>query len=548
MYKVLIIDDEEPVREAIKILGNWSILGITEIFEAENGLEGLEAVREHRPHIVLVDMRMPELEGPEFLQKAENEQLDLVAIVISGYNDFNYMRQAIKSNTVDYLLKPVKKSEINQALSAAITQLEEKRKQKEESIERNMAINMSLPMLKQHTYYSIIEKNFNPQTIKTNLTYIQPDYANSSLQIQMVLLRLLNLETIAASRFNKEMDSLHDAVTNVINEPNIDDMSCFSFANPKLPSEVLIVLSHQGKSSTEYRNKVISMMKRLVRKLEEFIGVVAVCAIGPVYPDVFSLSDAYKASEQIMNTINMIDRKEFVFTEPASPEKIKVHSIAAKAPLLRQAFEHDGSGIRHSIMKDYMNTIGLSGYLGLGNAYRNQEELSMLLYDIALDAGVSPDALVQATEPYKGTMSAGLDFKNVSEFEKSLFHLMDHYGEMIRTALQSSKAFNVNEIKTYIDRHYFEEITVAMFTEKYYLSREYLMKLFKQEFGYGIYEYVLKVRMEKAKELLNDPTLKIQVISELLGYSNNNYFSKAFKKYFEISPTEYRIHQWGDAN
>ncbi|MNF00281.1 HTH-type transcriptional activator RhaR [compost metagenome] len=79
-----------------------------------------------------------------------------------------------------------------------------------------------------------------------------------------------------------------------------------------------------------------------------------------------------------------------------------------------------------------------------------------------------------------------------------------------------------------------------MFTEKYFLSREYLMKLFKQQFGFGIHEYVQKVRMDQAQKLLDDPGLKIQDISEMLGYKDKNYFSKAFRNYYSISPSEYR--------
>ena len=79
-----------------------------------------------------------------------------------------------------------------------------------------------------------------------------------------------------------------------------------------------------------------------------------------------------------------------------------------------------------------------------------------------------------------------------------------------------------------------------MFTDKYYLSREYLMKLFKQEYQMGIHEYVQQLRMEKAKTLLNEEGLKIQEISEMLGYKDKNYFSKAFRNYYQLSPSEYR--------
>lgn len=95
-------------------------------------------------------------------------------------------------------------------------------------------------------------------------------------------------------------------------------------------------------------------------------------------------------------------------------------------------------------------------------------------------------------------------------------------------------------IKDYVEKNYSSDITISMFSEKYFFSKEYLSKTFKREYGYGIYEYALKLRMERAKELLNDLALPIHEISDRLGYSNNNYFSKAFKNYYNISPTEFR--------
>jgi two-component system response regulator YesN len=96
------------------------------------------------------------------------------------------------------------------------------------------------------------------------------------------------------------------------------------------------------------------------------------------------------------------------------------------------------------------------------------------------------------------------------------------------------------EIKEYIDKNYSREITLSVFADRYYLSKEYLSKLFKEEFGYNIYEYVLKVRMEQARELLSEPAVKVLTVAERLGYRDNNYFSRAFKTYYGISPTEYR--------
>ena len=98
----------------------------------------------------------------------------------------------------------------------------------------------------------------------------------------------------------------------------------------------------------------------------------------------------------------------------------------------------------------------------------------------------------------------------------------------------------IDDIKDYVDKNYCEEIKISMFSEKYFVSKEYLSKLFKKKHGCGIYEYALNLRMSRAKELLLDPKLQIQQIAERLGYSNSNYFSKAFKNFYNLSPSEFR--------
>ena len=98
----------------------------------------------------------------------------------------------------------------------------------------------------------------------------------------------------------------------------------------------------------------------------------------------------------------------------------------------------------------------------------------------------------------------------------------------------------IDDIKEYVEKNYCEEIKISMFSEKYYVSKEYLSKLFKRKNGCGIYEYALNLRMERARQLLLDQDMQIQQIAERLGYSNSNYFSKAFKNYYHISPTDFK--------
>lgn len=126
--------------------------------------------------------------------------------------------------------------------------------------------------------------------------------------------------------------------------------------------------------------------------------------------------------------------------------------------------------------------------------------------------------------------------KAVSELSSSMDNPLNSSQEIQEFSPQEI----IDDIKEYVEKNYCEEIKISMFSEKYYVSKEYLSKLFKRKNGCGIYEYALNLRMERARQLLLDQDMQIQQIAQRLGYSNSNYFSKAFKNYYHISPTDFK--------
>lgn len=127
-----------------------------------------------------------------------------------------------------------------------------------------------------------------------------------------------------------------------------------------------------------------------------------------------------------------------------------------------------------------------------------------------------------------------------SELEQALRRAILRLPERDLRAEENSPVQVISAVKEYIDRHFREDIRVDELAERFFFSREYLSKLFREQYGCPLYEYVLKVRMDSAKESLRDPGISIHKISEEMGYSNANYFGKAFKRRYGITPSEFR--------
>lgn len=541
MYKVLIIDDEEPLREAIRILGDWSGLGVEEVLEATDGKIGLAMLAVHKIDLAMIDMKMPELNGMELLQIIERDYPDLLTIVISGYNDFEYTRQAIRSKVVDYLLKPINRSDLNTSLRKAIDVLEAKRKKESEFINRNITLNMSLPRLKEKVYLSIIERSLKSQTNEAFLALIGADDPNN--RFTAAVLRVLNLEEIRISRFHEDTDLLHFAVANVINEIAGDHFGAFSFANPKREREMISILTIKGGYPEDIAYRAVHQMNKVAAALNELFGILVTVGIGPSSADAMEIATSYDWAKAAINGLDLLKLKGTAVRGSMEDRPAAVRdnqSLTSRLPIMRSALESGNVQNAKSILSEFMKLWKSSDRLSIGEADRTMQEFVILLSDMALELGVASGELPVRDE--FGLRSVGLstDFASLAQFEQLLQCILDYYSGLIRKSQTANQPFDIGDIKAYIDNHYFEDIKISMFADKYFLSREYLMKLFKQQFSFGIHEYVQKVRMEKAKGLLDDPSLKIQDISELLGYKDKNYFSKAFRNYYSVSPSEYR--------
>ncbi|MFB9327056.1 response regulator [Paenibacillus aurantiacus] len=541
MYTVLIIDDEEHVREAIRILGDWEGLGVLQIVEAADGRSALDMIAARKPDVVMVDMKMPEMNGVEFLRQAERDHPDLLTIVISGYDDFEFTRQAIRSKVADYLLKPVNRADLNQALRKAVQVLEARRERQSELINRNITLNMSLPKLKEKLYLSIFERSFNRQSNEAFLPLIGADKTNG--RQMAAVLRVMNFDDICARRFNQENALLQFAVANVLSDVGGKRLQAFSFADPKLAREIIVVYSADGGYADELAFTAGILVKQAVATLADLFGMQVAFGLGTPCPDVLELAGSYEEAKSALKRINLLKpgtAAEAGGISAGRESRGTTLGLAGRMGQFRSALEAGNLLQARSVLADYLGQLRQSGSFSLAEADVRLREFQVLLGDLAAELGAGTELLPGAGTGGQTERGGGPDFADFAQFEAAMAAMLQQYGERILESAAGSRPFQITDVRDYIDRYYFEDIKISMFTEKYYLSREYLMKLFKQQYGVGIHEYMQKVRMDKAKELLGDPGLKIQEIADMLGYKDKNYFSKAFRNYYGLSPSDYR--------
>lgn len=530
MYTALLIDDEEPARRAIKALGAWEMNRVSVLLEADNGKRGLELLAAHQPDIVFVDMRMPLLGGTEFLERAR-ESSAAQFIVISGFDKFEYTRGAIQSGALDYLLKPIKRAELNHALEKAVANIERNKARQSREASQVMLQNISAPLVKEKIFASIIDQNGRFHQIKELEEWLGA--ATGELFYTAVLMGL-NLSEVCRTKFFGDTHACYFALTNAANELLKDIGRAFSFKSHKEEQELVAVLSCAAPIDPATGQREL---EKLLLKLQETFGLQAIAGFSLAPYPLEKLNQSYQASKALLLQANMLQPQPVVSEQAPAAAKQARPSILERKELLYHSLEAGSAMHALQVFRDYLRELRDGGCFRMEDMLKTVAELRLVTEQLGKDAKVKTEGAEAAER------SDPLFAEPVADYETFRAKALAFAEKWIESVLQGRKPrerVSAEKIKEYIELHYFEDISIAYFTETYYLSKEHLLRLFKQKYGCGIYEYVLHVRMEKARELLADPSLKIQTVCQKVGYHEQNYFSKAFKKHFGVSPQEYR--------
>src|SRR3954471_13279959 len=157
--KVLIVDDEKHVREGIDLLGEWEHHGITEIYEAGNGEEAIQLIQTYRPEIIFSDMKMPKMDGVNLLEWIKENQPTSKTIVVTGYDDYHYMRKAIHFGSSDYLLKPIDPEILNHTLETAVDEWKKEALDRERKESSSQLINEMKPVYRDRKLTQLVNSD-----------------------------------------------------------------------------------------------------------------------------------------------------------------------------------------------------------------------------------------------------------------------------------------------------------------------------------------------------------------------------------------------------
>lgn len=512
MYRVLVADDERVIREGISEMIDWSSLGLELVGTAEDGRIACEQINKLHPNIVITDIRMPEMDGLELINTIHKTRPELIFIVLSGYGEFDYANQAMKYGVKRYILKPCDESEIEEALKAAIEELDhrEKAAQLVQQMQNNW--DKVLPQVKEQ---------FLKDSISTG-KYNIADYERfgrilqiSRSKFQLILLRpetdCTLLERFALKNISEELIGADRVQIGTIHEGDVL-LLILALDLQKLEGmfnqlkEVYRSYYHKNISIAVSDEGDLEQLPQLYRDVMEcmnyafYLGEGMVITKGDVYFEGKESTDLWqKEFEKISISIKTGNRDAASELIASFFDWIITHRVQIELT-------------KNYCMELFLHIIRQSGLEELGLYASGAEQVARM-------------ETLQQIQQYITTIALNIAEKNYAKNLKRYSTVVDSMIQCVNEQL-GNPAISLKWIAK----------------EVLFMNEDYLGRLFQRETNERFSQYLLRKRMDKAKSLLEErDKYKIFEISELVGFGDNNhYFSQVFKKYTGFNPSEYK--------
>ena len=540
MLKIFLAEDEVIVRETIKRMIPWEDLGFELVGEAADGEMALPLLLPQKPDLLITDIKMPFMDGLTLAKVAKKEIPGLKVVILSGYDDFNYAKQAINIGVEDYLLKPITKNALIERLTEIRSRYEHEKTQKEyyEKFHREM-----------QAYEKNSSRDFFEALVSGSMDMMEIYRRSEKLGLDIVaeaynvLIFTMNCEEDFSGQ--REGYSEWEAESlELLEEFFSENTSAMLFRCNIFSYGVLI--KGQKETIEENTRSCVSEIQRIFDRKEQkrqwFV------AAGEPVERLSQIQKSYYSASRAFSQRDLYDENILYYDEMASMEKKNVTEddstylqkvdVNALNPAILQKFLSNGLlEETENFVKDYFYAIGQEPLESL--VFRNYVTLNVRFSVMSFLKEIGCDTRTLEQEDTEDVLS---------ESSKSLENAIAYAEKIISQAIalrdQNSGNKNRSILKTavdFIDSHYMEEdMSLNKAANAANVSANHFSALFSQNMGQTFIEYLTNLRMNKAKEYLRCTSMRSSEIAGEIGYKDAHYFSYLFKKTQGMTPSDYR--------
>ena len=530
-YSVLLVDDEEDVIRIIMKKLDWESMGLTIIGHAANGVEALEMAEELSPDIVMTDIKMPYMDGLTLCRKLKELSRTIRVIIFSGFDEFEYAKEAIKMEAEEYLLKPVNAVELKEVFERVKKDLDRELDEKRNTDKLRAYYMDSLPVLQESFYMALLEGRIAPEQIGRYMENYQvhlqgPYYVVTVLHISQQSLEEENqmdpfLQAVSVRRFAEEQAEARWRSRVVIYLGDI----------------IMISQMNSREEMLEYTNE----MDRLCRMAKKVCNARITAGIGYLCDNLEQLPLSYQGAKQAVSYRVLYGNTRAISiseVEPAEHAELNWEDAYSSyiQRIMRKVRVGEQDGLEEAISQF---TEWLSGEQLSMQKYRIvMMELVAELFRFTASHGLNPENVFGGNGDVYGQV---LQMESAEVLDRWLRRVCANLQNDVVNERQDSTKLFVKNAEEYVKEHFADQdLSVDEVCRKLNVSAAYFSTIFKKETGKTFVRYLTDYRMEKAVSMLMTGNEKTYVIAEKVGYAEPNYFSYVFKKQFGMSPSKYK--------
>lgn len=550
--KMLLVDDEPLMRQGFKVFFDWKKYFISQVFDAENSIEAIHMAETEKPDIVITDIRMPEIDGLELIASLKNILPKAIFIVISGYDDFDYAKQSISLGVFHYLVKPVHSAELHEVMSKCIDKIQMQIRREAEEAELNNKLKEALPVLRNSFIQNIFKEGIyeNEEDCLSSLEQLELDIAGDFYKAIVIShLNLKDTDSKTRSKMNiiikEAFDHYFKTIINVNNNVNNNDNSKVNNNdnNNDIKHYIMMdmdtlkgIISWNG--NININSVICSLVENIVQVIEPQYEIRLICSSGSHVKRITDIHiSAGEASDIIENKYKRKQPGLWLFEEVKGFGTARPFFLSRtdQKKLITCVENNDIDTIRQ-VIYELNSIIKDLDYISMEYIYSSILEMIISVTRYTYECGFNDNY----SEPKIFAYDYFKNFKSLDE----IFIWMESYLTGLTTRFNNFRVRRprkiIEEITSYIAENTHLEISLNKIAEKFYYNPSYLSRLFKEEMNTNFLEYVNKIKIQKAMELLKNSDLTALSICDKVGYRDYKYFTSVFRKHAGMNPHEFK--------
>lgn len=532
MYRILLVDDEILVRDAIRENIDWKAMDCELVGDCDNGKAAAEFVQTHPVDIVLTDILMPYMDGMELSRFLHDNYPDIVIVIFSGFGEFEYAKKAIQYDVSEYMLKPVTAMELRNVIEKMKEKVDQRRKEKEklarltqtsENYQKNATV------IRSRALQGFVDNIKTRQESLEELAALGIDLEAACYRVAVFDLDLYSDSSQLTAEKRQESALMSFVLFNISDEIISEEKAgvAYQAGNNK------VCALFMGNRTREFEQKIMEICRMIQDKLKELMSLDISIGVGCWARTQQELQLSHELAEKaieyryLLGGNLLISMEECPEENSLSIKNLVENLVAALKAGKKENSEHVLEQISSEIKEARVDKSRACVYLQ--QIIRAADETCE---DVVPDSRLfsKRDALLQQVTEQ-------------NSFDSAFALVRNHVGEIFRKLSDANSSSGQRQARLaldYIQKNYMDpDLSLNSICSYLNISTSYFSTIFKELTGETFTEVLIRTRMEKAKELLENTTMKNYEIAEKVGFADPHYFGISFKKMTGCTPTEY---------